>query len=67
MRITAVRLVSDDGGEDAATPAPGAAPTVSLPHRVAMVTIGENDNARGTVQFDVDRVSNNNRNNSVVL
>ena len=39
------------------TPAPGAEPSIRIPGNVVTVTIAENDNARGIVEFDVTTVS----------
>ena len=38
------------------SPAPGSEPSIRIPGNVAVVTISENDNARGIVQFDVTTV-----------
>ena len=38
------------------TPAPGSEPSIRIPGNVATVTISENDNARGIVQFNVTTV-----------
>ena len=50
ISITGVQLVGN-------VPTEGTAPSVKATANVTMVTIAENDNARGIVQFDVDRVS----------
>ena len=39
------------------TPPAGAEPSVKVPGNVIYVTITENDNARGSVEFDVITVS----------
>nr|KAG5699576.1 hypothetical protein BaRGS_033772 [Batillaria attramentaria] len=46
VNLTAVELVGTSGGS-------GAGPSIKKPGDVVQVTILENDNARGTVQFDV--------------
>lgn len=50
VNITAVTLVGD-------TPAAGAEPSISIPGNVIHITITENDNAGGIVQFNVTTVS----------
>ena len=49
MNITSVQLTSDVGSREVA-------PSISQPHRLATVTIRENDNARGIVSFNMQRV-----------
>ena len=39
------------------TPAPGSEPSIRIPGNVVVVTISENDNAKGIVQFNVTTVS----------
>ena len=50
MNLTSVTLMG-------LTPAPGAEPSIQIPGNVLVVTITENDNARGIVQFNVTTVS----------
>ena len=40
-------------------PGPGSEPSIVMPGNIAVVTIKENDNARGIIQFDVKTVSFN--------
>ena len=49
MRLTGVKLVDEVAGK-------GAAPSISIPNSQTTVTITENDNARGLVQFDMTKV-----------
>ena len=50
MNITEAELLDPRGNSSAR-------PSVKIPGNVAQITILENDNARGTVQFDVKTVS----------
>ena len=50
VELTGVRLVDEEVGE-------GAVPSIVIPMSNTVVTITENDNARGLVQFDMSRVS----------
>jgi len=50
VNITGVKLLG-------MTPAPGAEPSVRIPGNIIAMTIAENDNARGIVQFNLTTVS----------
>ena len=52
MNITRVTVVG-------MVPGPGSEPSIVMPGNIAVVTIKENDNARGIIQFDVKTVSFN--------
>lgn len=49
VNLTSVQLIG-------ATPSAGAAPSIRNPGNIAVVTIFENDDAQGIVQFNVPRV-----------
>lgn len=49
VNLTAVQLVGEDGEE-------GSLPSIRNPGNIAVITILENDNAQGIVQFNVVRV-----------
>ena len=56
-RVTVVGMV----------PGPGSEPSIVMPGNIAVVTIKENDNARGIIQFDVKTVSYNSLQTGIIF